>query len=74
MILRIVDLLRNDLSKVCDTGSVKVGKYPILESYKNVYHLVAEVTGLTKVFHLDLVNSVFPCGSIIDAPFSGPKV
>jgi para-aminobenzoate synthetase component 1 len=66
----IVDLLRNDLSRVCRVPSVRVDAYPLLESYANVHHLVAEVSGeLAAGTRLqELLRAVFPGGSITGCP------
>ncbi len=66
----IVDLMRNDLSKVCKLGSVKVPRWCELESFEKVHHLVSEVTGeLNDDADIwDLLAATFPGGSITGAP------
>ncbi len=66
----IVDLLRNDLSRVSKPGTVRVPVLCGLESYANVHHLVSVVTGELRdgLGQVDLLGAVFPGGSITGAP------
>ncbi len=66
----IVDLLRNDLSRVCRPESVRVTQFCGLESYQYVQHLVSVVEGTLEPDRspLDLVRAAFPGGSITGAP------
>jgi para-aminobenzoate synthetase component I len=66
----IVDLERNDLGRVCHTGSVKVSQPRTVEAHPTVYHGVATVEGALRddVSFVDLLRATFPGGSITGAP------
>ena len=68
--LMIVDLVRNDLSRVCEIGSVKVKKLFAINSYKNIHHMSSQIHGKLKkdcdVF--DALQALFPAGSMTGAP------
>ena len=66
----IVDLMRNDLSRVTAHGSVIVTEHKRLEPYENVYHLVSIVEGRLKrgCHSVDLIKATFPGGSITGCP------
>lgn len=70
--LMIVDLLRNDLGKICETGSIRTPNLFELQSFSQVHHLVSTVTGTLapQTSALRLMESAFPGGSITGAPKS----
>jgi para-aminobenzoate synthetase component 1 len=66
----IVDLLRNDLGRVCEYGSITVPRVCELETYSHVHHLVSEVRGQLRKDKtpFDLLRAAFPGGSVTGAP------
>lgn len=66
----IVDLMRNDLGRVCRFGSVKVPKPRVIETHPTVHHGVGEVTGVLRegLGRIDLLRAAFPAGSVTGAP------
>ncbi len=66
----LVDLGRNDLSRVCRAGTVRVGRFLEPERYSHVTHLVSEVAGelLPGFTPFDLLRACFPAGTVSGAP------
>jgi para-aminobenzoate synthetase/4-amino-4-deoxychorismate lyase len=66
----IVDLLRNDLGRVCRTGSVRVSRLFEVQRYRTVLQMVSTVTGLLPphATFLSLLRALFPSGSVTGAP------
>lgn len=69
-LLMITDLLRNDLGRFCEYGSVKVPNLYSLQTYPQVHHLVSTIRGKMRpdLSHFQAVASAFPGGSITGAP------
>jgi para-aminobenzoate synthetase component I len=68
--MMIADLERNDLGRVCRTGTVKVIEFAALEKFPTVFHLTTTIEGYLKegVARIDLLKASFPGGSITGAP------
>jgi para-aminobenzoate synthetase component 1 len=68
--IMIVDLLRNDLGRICEFGSVRVEKVCDLEQHPTLFHLVSTVSGELReeISFSEIIKAVFPCGSITGAP------
>lgn len=66
----IVDLLRNDLGRVCEFGSIEVEKLCELADHPTLFHLVSTIRGTlrTETKPSDIIRALFPCGSITGAP------
>jgi para-aminobenzoate synthetase component 1 len=69
-LLMITDLLRNDLGRICEFGSIQVPELIRLERYAQVQHLVSTVTGQLRgdLSHLQALARCFPGGSVTGAP------
>ncbi len=69
-LLMIVDLLRNDLGKVSDFGTVVVEKLKSIEAYPSVYQLTSSIRSRLSLEHdlIDLIKAIFPSGSITGCP------
>lgn len=66
----IVDLLRNDLGRVCRYGTVNVPEMFVIQEHPSLFHLVSKVRGALRddVTAGDILRAAFPCGSITGAP------
>ena len=66
----IVDMERNDLSRICKPGTVKLIKEKNVEEYKDLYHYVSLIAGKLKkeVRNIDIIKAMMPGGSVIGCP------
>ncbi len=66
----LVDLARNDLGRVCETGAVTVPEFLTVEKYSHVQHLVSSVTGRLRpgISALEALGASFPAGTLTGAP------
>ena len=66
----LIDLERNDLGRVCRTGTIEVNELMVLESYTHVHHIVSNVRGELRadVTPAEVIRAVFPGGTITGCP------
>ena len=66
----IVDMERNDLSRICQVGSVKLSRAKVVEEYKDLFHYVTLIKGKLrkKISNLDIIKAMMPGGSVIGCP------
>ena len=66
----IVDMERNDLSRICKPGTVKLKKEKTVEEYKDLYHYVSLISGTLKkkTKNIDIIKAMMPGGSVIGCP------
>jgi anthranilate synthase component 1 len=68
--IMLIDLERNDLGRICRSGSVHVDEFMRIESYPHVHHIVSNVAGelLPRLTPVDVLRAVFPGGTITGCP------
>ena len=68
--IMLIDLERNDLGRVCETGTVEVDELMVVETYEHVHHIVSNVRGVLRsgVTPVDVIRAVFPGGTITGCP------
>jgi len=68
--IMLIDLERNDLGRVCETGSVEVDELMVVETYEHVHHIVSNVCGRLRagLTPVDVIRAVFPGGTITGCP------
>jgi len=68
--LMLIDLGRNDIGRVCETGSVRLTEKMVIERYSHVMHIVSNVTGKLRpgLSAMDVLRATFPAGTVSGAP------
>lgn len=66
--LMIVDLLRNDLGRIAETGTVETGPLFAVESYPTLFQMTSTVAARTRASLPEILSALFPCGSVTGAP------
>lgn len=68
--IMLIDLERNDLGRVCETGTVEVDELMVVETYEHVHHIVSNVRGRlrSEITPVDVIRAVFPGGTITGCP------
>jgi anthranilate synthase component 1 len=68
--LMLIDLARNDVGRIAQTGTVKVNEQMVVERYSHVMHLVSDVEGILKpeLSAMDVLRASFPAGTLSGAP------
>ncbi len=68
--IMLIDLERNDLGRVCETGTVEVDELMVVETYEHVHHIVSNVCGRLRagLTPVDVIRAVFPGGTITGCP------
>ncbi|MDO4644002.1 MAG: anthranilate synthase component I [Cardiobacteriaceae bacterium] len=66
----LIDLGRNDIGRICQTGTVKITEQMVIERYSHVMHIVSNVEGILKneVNAMDVLKATFPAGTLSGAP------
>ena len=66
----LVDLARNDISRVCQPGTVRAAEYMTIERYSHAMHIVSQVVGTLRPDEnaFDLMRATFPAGTVSGAP------
>ena len=66
----IVDMERNDLSRICKVGSVKLSRAKVVEEYKDLFHYVSLIKGKLRknIKNIDIIKAMMPGGSVVGCP------